>query len=85
MDFNWLKSVVGVESFTVEILPGRYNLCESIFKTTVKLFLNGLISVLSSEGTLVAPDYLLVAQPKPRGDAVESAQNAARRNEPGKE
>ena len=61
IDFEWLEQIVKNAGFSVEIMTGRYNTCESLLKKSVKVFLNTIIHLLGRRGMFIAPYYVVYA------------------------
>ncbi len=61
IDFEWLEQILKKQGFSVKIMTGRYNLCGSLLKKSVKMFLNIMIQILGRRGMFIAPYYLVYA------------------------
>lgn len=70
MDLEWLEGAVRRQGFRVRIFAGLYYTCGTLPKRTVKRVLNAGIRRLGRRGMVVAPYFVLYAEPSEKGAEV---------------
>jgi 2-polyprenyl-3-methyl-5-hydroxy-6-metoxy-1,4-benzoquinol methylase len=72
MDLQWLKRIVRIAGFSVEIMAGRYAVYGPLSKGSVKKFLkNVILRILGPRGIFLATYYVLYAELAEQGAAYD--------------